>query len=64
MPCLTFEDALSLCVVFHQVTRSGEFVFPLDSQHKKPYEVLVLGRYRDTAGKNSPRYDYEIYRLY
>ncbi|XP_056603026.1 N(6)-adenine-specific methyltransferase METTL4 [Triplophysa dalaica] len=29
-----------------KVTRMGEFVFPLDSQHKKPYEVLVLGRYR------------------
>uniref|UniRef100_A0A3P9NNB8 Methyltransferase 4, N6-adenosine n=1 Tax=Poecilia reticulata TaxID=8081 RepID=A0A3P9NNB8_POERE len=29
-----------------KVTTSGEFVFPLDSPHKKPYEVLVLGRYR------------------
>lgn len=29
-----------------KVTRSGEYVFPLDSPHKKPYEVLVLGRYR------------------
>ncbi|KAM8822733.1 N(6)-adenine-specific methyltransferase METTL4 [Spinachia spinachia] len=29
-----------------KVTSSGEFVFPLDSNHKKPYEVLVLGRYR------------------
>uniref|UniRef100_A0A8C5HGK0 Methyltransferase like 4 n=1 Tax=Gouania willdenowi TaxID=441366 RepID=A0A8C5HGK0_GOUWI len=29
-----------------KVTTSGEFVFPLDSQHKKPYEVLVLGRYQ------------------
>ncbi|KAJ8279802.1 hypothetical protein COCON_G00068680 [Conger conger] len=27
-----------------KVTRSGEFVFPLDSPHKKPYEMLVLGR--------------------
>lgn len=27
-----------------QVTTSGEYVFPLDSPHKKPYEVLVLGR--------------------
>ncbi|TRY59009.1 hypothetical protein DNTS_012398 [Danionella cerebrum] len=27
-----------------KVTRSGEFVFPLDSQHKKPYEVLILGK--------------------
>lgn len=29
-----------------KVTRSGEFVFPLDSPHKKPYEMLVLGRFR------------------
>ncbi|NXL44037.1 METL4 protein, partial [Podilymbus podiceps] len=27
-----------------KITRSGELVFPLDSLHKKPYEVLVLGR--------------------
>ncbi|KAJ7338718.1 hypothetical protein JRQ81_012620 [Phrynocephalus forsythii] len=27
-----------------KITRSGEFVFPLDSLHKKPYEILVLGR--------------------
>nr|XP_009665385.1 PREDICTED: methyltransferase-like protein 4 isoform X2 [Struthio camelus australis] len=27
-----------------KITRSGEFVLPLDSSHKKPYEVLVLGR--------------------
>ncbi|CAI5779681.1 methyltransferase 4 isoform X1 [Podarcis lilfordi] len=27
-----------------KITKSGEFVFPLDSFHKKPYEVLVLGR--------------------
>uniref|UniRef100_A0A672G725 Methyltransferase like 4 n=1 Tax=Salarias fasciatus TaxID=181472 RepID=A0A672G725_SALFA len=32
-----------------KVTTSGQFVFPLDSQHKKPYEVLVLGRYRSSA---------------
>uniref|UniRef100_A0A3B4TYG1 Methyltransferase 4, N6-adenosine n=1 Tax=Seriola dumerili TaxID=41447 RepID=A0A3B4TYG1_SERDU len=29
-----------------KVTTSGQFVFPLDSPHKKPYEVLVLGRYQ------------------
>uniref|UniRef100_A0A8C1CV65 Methyltransferase 4, N6-adenosine n=1 Tax=Cyprinus carpio carpio TaxID=630221 RepID=A0A8C1CV65_CYPCA len=29
-----------------KVTQTGEFVFPLDSPHKKPYEVLVLGRHR------------------
>ncbi|XP_061851283.1 N(6)-adenine-specific methyltransferase METTL4 isoform X4 [Colius striatus] len=27
-----------------KITRDGEFVLPLDSLHKKPYEVLVLGR--------------------
>uniref|UniRef100_A0A3Q2QN71 Methyltransferase 4, N6-adenosine n=1 Tax=Fundulus heteroclitus TaxID=8078 RepID=A0A3Q2QN71_FUNHE len=37
-----------------KVTTSGEFVFPLESPHKKPYEVLVLGRYRPTDGLTSP----------
>ncbi|KAM4605938.1 N(6)-adenine-specific methyltransferase METTL4 [Polymixia lowei] len=32
-----------------KVTSAGEFVFPLDSQHKKPYEVLVLGRHRSAT---------------
>ncbi|XP_008306488.1 methyltransferase-like protein 4 isoform X1 [Cynoglossus semilaevis] len=32
-----------------KVTSSGHFVFPLDSVHKKPYEVLVLGRYRSSS---------------
>ncbi|KFW82304.1 Methyltransferase-like 4, partial [Manacus vitellinus] len=27
-----------------KITRAGEFVLPLNSLHKKPYEVLVLGR--------------------
>ena len=27
-----------------QITKAGEFVLPLDSLHKKPYEMLVLGR--------------------
>ncbi|NWV01321.1 METL4 protein, partial [Upupa epops] len=27
-----------------KITTAGEFVLPLDSSHKKPYEVLVLGR--------------------
>lgn len=30
-----------------KITTSGEFVLPLDSPHKKPYEGLVLGRVRD-----------------
>ncbi|KAK2859595.1 hypothetical protein Q5P01_004215 [Channa striata] len=37
-----------------KVTTSGQFVFPLDSPHKKPYEVLVLGRYRPSAD-STPR---------
>lgn len=32
-----------------QVTTCGQFVFPLDSPHKKPYEMLVLGRYRSST---------------
>ncbi|XP_075903502.1 N(6)-adenine-specific methyltransferase METTL4 isoform X2 [Nelusetta ayraudi] len=32
-----------------KVTTSGEYVFPLDSPHKKPYEVLVLGRCADKS---------------
>ncbi|XP_071410830.1 N(6)-adenine-specific methyltransferase METTL4 isoform X2 [Pithys albifrons albifrons] len=32
-----------------KITRAGEFVFPLDSSHKKPYEVLVLGRVQGDA---------------
>ncbi|XP_058412855.1 N(6)-adenine-specific methyltransferase METTL4 isoform X5 [Diceros bicornis minor] len=30
-----------------KITTSGEFVFPLDSPHKKPYEGLILGRVRE-----------------
>ncbi|XP_076991985.1 N(6)-adenine-specific methyltransferase METTL4 isoform X2 [Tamandua tetradactyla] len=30
-----------------KITSSGEFVFPLDSPHKKPYEGLILGRVRE-----------------
>ncbi|KAM9337589.1 N(6)-adenine-specific methyltransferase METTL4 [Symphorus nematophorus] len=36
-----------------KVTTSGQFVFPLDSHHKKPYEVLVLGRYRSPADNST-----------
>ncbi|XP_051708040.1 N(6)-adenine-specific methyltransferase METTL4 isoform X1 [Oryctolagus cuniculus] len=32
-----------------KITSSGEFVFPLDSPHKKPYEVLILGRIQEKA---------------
>ncbi|NXL00814.1 METL4 protein, partial [Mesembrinibis cayennensis] len=30
-----------------KITRAGEFVLPLDSLHKRPYEVLVLGRVQE-----------------
>ncbi|XP_018409023.1 PREDICTED: methyltransferase-like protein 4 [Nanorana parkeri] len=26
-----------------KITQSGEFVFPMESAHKKPYEIMVLG---------------------
>jgi len=29
-----------------KVTKSGELVFDLNSLHKKPYELLLLGRYQ------------------
>ncbi|KAK1797454.1 hypothetical protein P4O66_008303, partial [Electrophorus voltai] len=42
-----------------KVTRTGEFVFPLDSPHKKPYEVLLLGR--SCAGReNTTRCEAEL----
>ncbi|XP_075069475.1 N(6)-adenine-specific methyltransferase METTL4 isoform X1 [Mixophyes fleayi] len=31
-----------------KITRSGEFVFPIHSAHKKPYEIMVLGRLMNT----------------
>lgn len=40
-----------------KVTQRGEFVFPLDSQHKKPYEVLVLGRCHTQHTVRSPAQD-------
>lgn len=46
------------CVFFTplcQITRAGEFVLPLDSLHKKPYEVLVLGRVQGNV-KEALRY--------
>ncbi|XP_004606060.1 N(6)-adenine-specific methyltransferase METTL4 isoform X1 [Sorex araneus] len=30
-----------------KITSSGEFVFPLDSLHKKPYEGLIIGRVQE-----------------
>ncbi|KAM9331754.1 N(6)-adenine-specific methyltransferase METTL4 [Pholidichthys leucotaenia] len=37
-----------------KVTTSGQFVFPLDSPHKKPYETLILGRHRSSETSASP----------
>ncbi|NXN96315.1 METL4 protein, partial [Rhinopomastus cyanomelas] len=37
-----------------KITTGGEFVLPLDSSHKKPYEVLVLGRVQGHL-KEAPR---------
>ena len=35
-----------------QVTTGGQFVFELDSDHKKPYETLVLGRVHSSGFPN------------
>ncbi|XP_028729918.1 N(6)-adenine-specific methyltransferase METTL4 [Peromyscus leucopus] len=43
-----------------KITRSGEFVFPLDSPHKKPYECLVLGRVREKAALAFRNTDTEV----
>lgn len=32
-----------------KIASTGEFVFPLDSPHKKPYEGLILGRVQEKA---------------
>ncbi|XP_023576183.1 methyltransferase-like protein 4 isoform X2 [Octodon degus] len=32
-----------------KIANTGEFVFPLDSPHKKPYEGLILGRVQEKA---------------
>lgn len=32
-----------------KITSSFEFVYPLDSPHKKPYEILILGKLKDTT---------------
>ncbi|XP_030636404.1 methyltransferase-like protein 4 [Chanos chanos] len=43
-----------------KVTKAGDFVFPLDSPHKKPYEVLLIGRYHGNEDINSPAEESEI----
>ncbi|XP_078657081.1 N(6)-adenine-specific methyltransferase METTL4-like [Branchiostoma floridae x Branchiostoma belcheri] len=37
-----------------KVTRTGEPVFPMDSPHKKPYETIILGRFKDQSETRSP----------
>ena len=44
---VTVKKKWSSLVPSFQITRSGEFVFPLDSPHKQPHECLVLGRFRE-----------------
>ena len=41
-----------------QVTRSGEYVFDIDSSHKKPYEPLIIGRY--SAKSKNRKKDAEV----
>ncbi|XP_078414675.1 N(6)-adenine-specific methyltransferase METTL4 [Cetorhinus maximus] len=36
-----------------KITQHGEFVVPLDSTHKKPYEILVVGRYKGSSEKQN-----------
>ncbi|NWJ01073.1 METL4 protein, partial [Crypturellus undulatus] len=43
-----------------KITRYGEFVFPLDSSHKKPYEVLVLGRVQGSIEEALSRKSEEV----
>ncbi|NXJ97286.1 METL4 protein, partial [Corythaixoides concolor] len=40
-----------------KITRAGEFVLPLDSLHKKPYEVLVLGKVQGDEKEALRKYD-------
>lgn len=43
-----------------KVTTAGQFVFPLDSEHKKPYEVLVIGRCLSSTSKSEGSSDLPI----
>uniref|UniRef100_A0A2K6LSB9 Methyltransferase 4, N6-adenosine n=1 Tax=Rhinopithecus bieti TaxID=61621 RepID=A0A2K6LSB9_RHIBE len=48
-----------------KITNSGEFVFPLDSPHKKPYEGLILGRVQEkTVLKDYIKPDGEYLELF
>ncbi|KAM9839200.1 N(6)-adenine-specific methyltransferase METTL4 [Aulostomus maculatus] len=46
-----------------KVTTAGQFVFPLDSPHKKPYETLVLGRYGSSSSSETSKFPLEDQRL-
>lgn len=35
------------------MTRTGEFVIDLDSPHKKPYETLIIGRFKSTKSSDA-----------
>lgn len=43
-----------------KITKSGEFVFPLESSHKKPYEVLVLGKVQRSVDLPLRKSDMEV----
>ncbi|XP_031566671.1 N(6)-adenine-specific DNA methyltransferase METTL4-like, partial [Actinia tenebrosa] len=36
-----------------KVTKTGEFVIDLDSPHKKPYETLIIGRFKSTKSSDA-----------
>ena len=42
------------------MTTSGKFVYDLDSPHKKPYEALLLGRYKSQHPHNQEKEQQEI----
>ena len=46
---------LSLCCT--KVTTEGELVFPMDSTHKKPYEILMIGEYHGNGLLSSSKND-------
>ena len=38
-----------------QVTTSGQPVYDMDSPHKKPYEIILIGRHRKESAEKSDR---------
>lgn len=43
-----------------KITNSGEFVFPLDSLHKKPYEGLIIGRVQEKSASPLRNADIQV----